>query len=178
MNALEQIDIDEAQEIQTEQKQFKIENLEQATWAFRKISAYKAKQNEIDEVAKEETERIRTWQQKESETIKSGINFFEVLLQQYFVEQREQNPKFKISTPYGKVTARKQPDKWEYDESKILEWLDKNEPEFIRIKKEINKALFKKSVKVLNGKAVDENGEIVPGVIIIPQPETIKVEAE
>lgn len=176
MNALEQMDIDEAQEIQSEQKPFKIENLEQATWAFRKIAAYKAKQNEIDNVAKGEMERVQSWQQKETENIDSSIEFFEGILRQYFSEQRQHDPKFKISTPYGKVTSRKLPKKYLYDDKKVIAWCKDNKLDgYIRVKEELDKVSFKKD---FSQGVNTETGEVIPGMTVMDQGEKIEIKVD
>ena len=90
-----------------EKKRFRIENLEAANWAFRKLAAIERKKKEVQELAQKEIERIRAWEQQEISSLDNSKEFFEGLLKEYFAREREKDPKFKISTPYGKVSARK-----------------------------------------------------------------------
>jgi phage host-nuclease inhibitor protein Gam len=92
------------------------------------------------------------------------------------MQLRENDPKAKVSTPYGKISVRKQPAKWNYEDEKVLEWLKLNgKLALVRIKEEVNKAELKKVFK--NG--VDlETGEVIPGIIIEDGYDKITVEVE
>lgn len=174
INALEQEEIEEAQE--SAKEGFQVTDLNSANWCLRKIKAYKDKVKDIDNLAESEKERISAWHDKEIGSAQESIEFFEGLLGNYLQQQRQVDNKFRISTPYGKVSTRKLPDKWIYDDVAALKWVKQNVPDLVRTKEEINKVELKKKVKVSNGKAIDENGEIVPGINIIPQGEKIVVE--
>lgn len=183
MNELLKMEYDEIEDIMERAEltekftddRFKIESVEQANWAFRKLRAISVKSSEIKELADSERARIEEWEKKELLSMENSKGFFEGLLIEYFAKQRQNDPKFKLSTPYGKVSARKQQPKWEYDEVKLLEWLKENKPELVRIKEEPNKADLKKQCKVVGDTAVDENGEIVEGVSVTEQGEKIDI---
>lgn len=181
MNALEQYELEEignlAEEI--EKQRFKVDSLESANWCLRKLAALEKQQSEIDALAQKEIERIQNWQQSEKEKIDFSKRFFECLLEEYFRSEREKNPKFKLSTPYGKVSSRKQQPKWTYDDEKLLNSLESaGLKDFIRIKKEVDKAALKKAVTVLGGQAVTADGEIIKGITIEEQPEKIVIKPE
>jgi hypothetical protein len=63
-----------------EDKVFKIEDIEQANWAFRKIRAYKAKIEETNYLADLELQRIIKWRDKENQQAEDSIGYFEYLL--------------------------------------------------------------------------------------------------
>ena len=171
-------EIDEIMEEDTQEKErFKIENLESANWAFRKLAAIERKKKEIQELANKEIERIRAWEQQEIGSLDSSKEFFEGLLTEYFTREREKDPKFKISTPYGKVSARKQQPKWNYDENKLVAWLKENNQNLLRVKYEPDKNEIKKTYKIVGTNVVTEDGEIVEGITVEERPEkvTIKV---
>lgn len=148
-----------------EEEKFKIESLEQSNWAFRKIKAQEDKIRELEDLAKKETERIEDWLESETKQYRDSISYFEGLLTSYFVRQREVDPKFKLSTPYGKVTSRKQQPKFIRDDEKFLEWLKGNQlSDFINIKETPNWGEFKKHIEVKDGLVVANTGEIVEGV--------------
>ena len=96
-------------------------------------------------------------------------------LVEYFIRQRELDPKFKITTPYGKVTARKQQPKWHYDEAKLIEWLKENNKDLLRVKYEPDKNEIKRVYKVVGTNVVTEDGEIVEGITIEERPEKITI---
>ena len=181
MNALEKFELDEMEQIkeELEQSRFKVDSLEAANWCFRKLAVLEKQQSEIDALAQKEIERIQNWQQSEKKKIDFSKQFFECLLEEYFRSEREKNPKFKLSTPYGKVSSRKQQPKWTYDDEKLLNYLESaGLKDFIRIKKEVDKAALKKAVEVVNGQAVTEDGEIIDGITIEEQPEKIIIKPE
>jgi len=180
LNELELLEIREAENFmhqEIDEERFKITNLEQANWAFRKIAAFKKKQKENENLAKAEIERITNWLKNENEKIQRSIEFFEMLIAEYLTTERQKDPKFKLSTPYGKATFRKQQPKWNYDDIALLNWLKQNNmQEYIRIKEEVNKAELKKVLKVEGNKAITEDGVVVEGITIEEQPEKLVIE--
>lgn len=187
MNELEKLELDDLYfgslaEGVKEQGKFKIENLNSANWAFRKLSAMENKRKEIKELADKEMERIEEWQEQETKGLNNSKEFFEGLLVEYFARQKEVDPKFKLSTPYGKVSVRKLPDKWEYDDKELLTYLEAAKPDLIRIKKEVDKASLKKKVTESKEFAICDNqvvnmetGEVINGVTVTEQPEKITI---
>ena len=163
------------QDLQEEKQEgFKIENLEGATWAFRKLRAIASKKAEIEVVAAEEISRIEAWKKSESEKYKNDTEYFESLISAYFTEERAKDKKFKLSTPYGKVSTRKVK-KWIYeDEESLKKYIKKNGIKAIRTKEEIDKA----SLKELYKDGVDqETGEMLP-FIKVEETETLTVKVE
>ncbi|WDU84234.1 host-nuclease inhibitor Gam family protein [Caloramator sp. Dgby_cultured_2] len=160
-------------------KKFIIGDLEQANWALRKIAVYKKKQQENEKLAEAEIKRIQNWLERENRQLENSIKFFEGLLEEYARKQKEKDAKFKLSTPYGKLTFRKQQPKWNYDEETLLKYLKQSgKTEFIRIKEEVNKSELKKKLKIVGEFVVDENGEIIEGITIEEQPEKVVIETE
>ena len=184
MNLLDLYEIEEVeQQNHDEKERFKIENTEQLTWAFRKLKAYKAKEREIEEVANAERERIDAWEKKEKKKIQDSIEYFESLIYEYHMEQLTKDPKAKtLSTPYGKSKARtNKPKPEKVDENAILKHVLENRMEEF-IKPTLKWGDFKKSLQIVEheGKlvAVDENGQIVEGIVVKPEETTFKVEVE
>ncbi|MEK6459180.1 host-nuclease inhibitor Gam family protein [Heyndrickxia faecalis] len=164
-----------------ERQRFEITNLESLTWAFRKLSALKAKEAEIEAIAKAEKQRIDEWETAEKKTITANKEFFEGLINAYHVKVLKEDKNAKtLSTPYGKAKARKvkeQPEK--ANEKAVLKHVVENGMDAY-IKSSLKWADFKKSLRIVeaDGKkvAVDENGVIVDGVEI--KPEQIKFSVE
>jgi hypothetical protein len=175
MDVLFEMELQEAVEVSETQERFKIDNLEAANWAFRKLAAIERKKKEVQELAQKEIERIKTWEQQEISSLNNSKEFFEGLLTEYFAREREKDPKFKISTPYGKVSARKQQPKWNYDDEKLVNWLLQNDKELVRTKYEPDKNGIKKKYKVIGTNVVTEDGEIVEGITVEERPEKIEI---
>lgn len=177
MTALDRIELQEVEIM--EREGFKIDDANGAVWAFRKLQAIERKANETSSIAQGEIERIKAWQEQEQKGIESDKVYFEGLLKSYYMEQRESDPKFKLSTPYGKVSSRKMPT-WNYDDEKVLAYLQENElNSLIRVKRELDKQTIKKTFDVAkNGTVVNsDTGEVVPGIKIM-ETESITVKVE
>lgn len=166
-NTLLQNDLTEVRE------DFKIEDLNGANWAFRKLRAIEEKESEINALAEEEINRINIWKEKEQDQYSKDKEYFSYLLQEYFRVEKAKDKKFKLSTPYGKVTVRKT-NAWIYEEEKLKDYIKYNDLPFIRVKEEIDKAGLKKCFKDgIN----QETGEVIPG-ITIEEKESITVKVE
>lgn len=167
------IEIQENEELKAEG--FKIENLEGANWCFRKIRALKEKILQNTSLAEAERQRIDAWEMKENESSKENINYFECLLKEYYKENKEKDSKFKLTTPYGKVSSRKSKKYNWTDEEELLKYLKENKnDELIRVKEEINKTEFK---KIYKDGINEETGEVIPGVEV-EQTESISIKVE
>jgi len=176
VNVLENMEIQDLNEEIQEHQGFSIENLESANWALRKIAALQKQKTENDELAQKEIDRIKLWQTAEDKKTQQSIEFFESLLTGYFIREREQDPKFKISTPYGKVTAKKQQPKWEYNDQKAIESLKAAElTELIRIKEELDKVALKKILVVTNTNVITKDGEVIEGITVTEQADKITI---
>ncbi len=157
MNSLQSEILEEARE------EFQISSLEGATWAFRKLRAINQKEVEIKAIAEEEISKVKTWLENELKATEDNKAYFESILAQYYKLEKEKDSKFKLSTPYGKVTSR-ETDKYYYDdENSIMDYCNINEIDCIRVKEELDKTLFKKLCK---GGINLETGEVIPGVRI------------
>jgi len=184
MNALNELEIIEWEEQPEESKQrFQICDLDSLNWAFRKLSAYKAKEKEISDLAAKERARIDMWEAEEKKKIQDSINFFESLIHEYHAKVLAENPRTKtISTPYGKSKARtSRPQPKKVDEATILKHvLENNMKDYI--KPTLKWADLKKNLQIaeIGGRliAVDENGQEVPGVVIEPEQTKFTVEVE
>lgn len=185
LNALQLVELEEIeglheQEQEEARQRFKIENTEQLAWALRKLAAIKAKENEVRRLADAERQRISDWEQKELTALERDRSFFEGLIAEYAAKQREADPKWKASTPYGRVSFRRQPAKWEWkDDASLVAFLEANgHDSLVRVKKEPDKNAVKKAFQTTaDGKVVDPNtGEVVPGVVVVPQPEKLVID--
>lgn len=154
-------------------EKFEVKDLVGATWCFRKLRAIEDKIADVTNVAAVEIERITEWLTNETKVLESDKAYFEGLLNAYYVEQRAKDKKFKLSTPYGKVTARKTK-KWIYDEEVVKEYVKAEDLPFIRVKEELDKAAIKKAFK--DG-VNTETGEYIPG-ITIEDVESISIKVE
>ena len=105
-------------------------------------------------------------------------------MQEYFTNERDKNPKFKFSSPNGKLSSRKQQPKWIYEENKLVDAL--KDTEFVTSVPKLEKKLFKDAAKkgldglsIIGSKVVNTNtGEVINGVQIQEQPDKIVIKTE
>ncbi|MCQ6306872.1 host-nuclease inhibitor Gam family protein [Bacillus cereus] len=181
MNSLQQIELAEVDALQAGEQPFEITDMNGLNWAFRKISALRAQEKEITMLANVEQERIMEWKQKELTPIHNSITFFESHIQRYHAEQLAADSKQKtISTPYGKSKTRKSSEAPEQqDKEQLLQYAIENKLDDC-IKTEIRWGELKKKFRIEKiGEEkviVDEDGQIVPGVVIKPESISYSVE--
>ena len=124
-----------------------ITNLEEATVLLRKLRFVRAKEREYKDVAENELKRIQTWLAKETEQLTSIAEYYESQLAQYYRIEKEKSPKFKLTTPYGKVSSKK--DKkfnWPQNDTELISYMKEiGKDELIRVKTELDKNEFKKA---------------------------------
>ncbi|KEI04702.1 host-nuclease inhibitor Gam family protein [Clostridium botulinum] len=176
MNALLKNEIKEMNEVIEEQvTTFKVDSLESANWCFRKIRALKEQIENNKALANAEKFRIDSWEKKENESALNSIDYFESLVTEYFKEEKIKDKKFKLSTPYGKVSSRKSKT-WKYENEELtLEYLKKNDYfDLIKVKEDLNKTELK---KVFKDGVNKETGEILPGVSV-EEKESISIKVE
>ncbi len=159
---------------------FKVTDLSSATWAMRKLSEIEKKAADIKAVAESEKNRIEEWEAKQLQKFTASQDYFKNIVSEFLIEQKQEDPKFKISTPYGNVSTRKKPDSWEYDEETIVNFLKKNEmSDYIKVEESIDKTSFKKAVNVTSeGAVINEDGVLVEGVKVVPQGESVVFKIE
>ena len=180
MDALLKQELEQVHE-STRDEAFQINDLGGATWAMRKLQAVEAQENEIKKTAGDELAKIREWEDLELVKTKSDREYFESLLEDYYIRMRSNDPKFRLSTPFGKVTSRKSPAGIDVsDAQKVIESLKKQgADQFIKVKEEVKKAELKKAGKFTDsGKFVLPDGEVIEGIRPKEVTEKITVKTE
>lgn len=144
-------------------EQFRIKDLAGATWAFRKLQSLSKRRLEITNTAAAEIQKFVDWEEREVAKLDENMAYFERLIEEYYRTNKEQDSKFKLSTPYGKVKSRKYK-KWIYeDEEELLAYCNMNEIDAVKVKETLDKTALKKLYKDgINS----ETGEVLPYVRI------------
>lgn len=169
----------ELQDIEVKES-FKIKDLDTANWALKKVAAINTKQKEISELAEKERERIESWENEEVSKYENSKEGLQSLLVEYYKTEKDKDPKFKLSTPYGKVTSRKGTKKWEIPNKErfITILKERGFNELVRVKEEVNLADMKKQFHVTDtGHVIDSNGEPIEGTYVIENPTSYSVKA-
>ena len=95
-------------------------------------------------------------------------------------EKKEQDSKFKLNTPYGKVTARKGSKVIQVsNEQEVIKQLEQRGfDNYVKVTKKLSQSDIKKDFNVTeNGTLIDANGEVLEGASIVEKPTsyTVKV---
>lgn len=185
MNELDSYELSELENLkditEEDKKKFKVTNAQSANWVFRKIKAINTKLKETDDMYNQELLRITSWKNNQTKKYEELKVFFDGLITEHIMEEKNKDPKYKLSTPYGSAYVKTTPEKWIYDEEVLLKWLDKNKKDLIHIEKTVKKKDLKEYAAVINGRAIDiSSGEEIEGVTIVDGEKiaVIKVEGE
>lgn len=168
------------QEIETieQDERFKVTDLESANWVFKKLDAINSKEEEINDLADKEIERIKSWKDKETEKLQSSKEYLESLVVEYFKIEKEKDNRFKLNTPYGKVTSRKGSKVIQVSsEQDVINQLEQRGfNDYVKVTKKLNQADIKKDFNIAdNGALIDANGEVLEGASIIEKPTSYSV---
>jgi phage host-nuclease inhibitor protein Gam len=168
---------EELPEAPEKKERFQIKDKEQAEWCLRQISRLLCEQKEIEATAQAEIEKITTWKNDQTESIQKSISFFEYLLTEYHQQVLKENPKAKtIKLPSGKLEARKAQPEFIRNKEEMLPWVEKNQPDYVIVKKDVNWAGLKKILRYENGTGIDpDTGEVVPGLTVIDRGTAFRV---
>lgn len=153
-----------------EREAFEITDLDSANWALRKMAALNVKLDEVKGLADRERDRIGQWEVQETKQINNSIDYFRGLLVKFYTKKRSEDPKFKLSTPYGYVRQATNK-KYDYNEDKLIEEL--NGTEYVKTEYKVDKAKLKKDIllvpdKKVEGsfKAVSADGVVLEGLTV------------
>lgn len=165
---------------------FVVNNLETAAEATRRITYFHERMTELDSIMEkqiapflEKIELIKNWNSEAKQEYLDKVEHYSILLELFMrkeVEAQEQSgkkPKKSINLPYGKIALKKQQPEFEKDEDILFNYA--KERELVRTKESTDWATLKKECTVVNGRLVDPNGEIVPGVIVMERDDKFEV---
>lgn len=172
MNDLENFELEELESLinlnEDDKKKFKVTNAETANWVFRKMKYIDVKLDEVDNMANNDLLRIKSWKEKQTKKYSEIKTFFEGLITEHVMEEKKKDPKYKLSTPYGSAYVKTMPEKWSYDEEKLIKWLEKNKADLLHIEKTPKRRELKEYAAVIGDKAIDiSTGEEIDGISIV-----------
>jgi hypothetical protein len=167
--------IEEEQEETTERAPFCVADDQRAEWCLNKIRE-----------KKQELEKWKAHYAAQLEAVKKSIEgdiaYFENSLEQYFrMQQAEGNTRaaeksISYKLPSGKLVLKKQEPEFEFDKDKLLDWLENNDPEYIKVERSPRWGELKKKLTIDGTSMITEDAEVVPGITVVPRDEIFKVE--
>jgi phage host-nuclease inhibitor protein Gam len=165
-----------------DEERFRVRDKASAEWALRKVAHRRKVLAEEEALYEAERHKLDAWIEERRERAEKDTQYLCDLLEEFHRAQLAEDPKAKtISLPSGKLTARKAPDKWEFDEG-FLAWARTAAPELIRTKEEPDRQAAKRLLIARHasdggaGIAVTPDGELVQGLAILPGDLAFKVE--
>ena len=122
------------------------------------------------------TKRVNEYRESQLHTLVKQYEYYKKILKNFTEYELANSKKKSVPLAYGTLSIKKQQDKWEYDEEKLLSWFKEHNPELINTK--VTESVDKKQLKSLsskNGEVAMLNGVPVEGVTIIAQPDKFDV---
>ena len=154
-------------------ERFVIDDDAKADWAVRKIKEAEAEIISWRSYYKDSLEKIEKRQT-------ARINYLQYLLRGYFntVPHKDTKTQSSYELPSGKMLLKHPGPKFDTDDEALLGWLKENGlTDFIKteVKEKPLWGELKKTVTINGETVVTEDGEIVPGVTVIPQEPTFEI---
>ena len=182
MNDLEKYEYEEGIQESQNNQEFVIKDESTASWCLKKIKVIKHHMEINKALIDLEKSRLDDWLDKEIQNDESSIAFFESRLEYFFLMKRGKDPKYKLKTPHGYVSTKKQNPSWEYDEETAIDSLKKaGLYSLIKTNDSLIKAAVKAAEKeghfqiTTNGKLVTLDGEIIEGITVTDQPDKVVI---
>jgi hypothetical protein len=165
-----------------EQQGFIIDSDERADWAIRRILKCQQKNDTVKQFAEMQINKIKQWQEQESEGNDRSINYLIGLLEPYAKSQLDGKKKT-VKMPSGNVSFRTKPPDYfiegEKADGKNIELLNhvrKSNPEFLKIEESVNWAEFKNTLTLTStGQIIAADGEILSFISAVEYPDTVSV---
>lgn len=163
-----------------ENNTFCIKTLDQADYILRRLNETKAEVEHIKEIGKrkkeEYCEKIDRFIESNTKGALSSISYLESLLRT-FVEDQTRDKKTKtVKLPEGTLSLRSQRPKYVYDDAKLLNWLQENATEYVKVKETITPDKDKlKKIAEIQGDKLLFNGTVIEGVDVIEQQDAFTI---
>jgi hypothetical protein len=146
---------------------FKVDDDSKADWAMRKLASIRRKQAKNKDIFDHEVKRVMEWLEKVNTALEKDAEWFESNLRPYALQERSKDRK-SIVLPHGTIKTVAGRVKFDIeDELKFIEWAEKNAPELVRVKKEVDKKALG-ALNQSNDMVITTQGEIIPAVKVIP----------
>jgi hypothetical protein len=146
-----------------------------AGWAFRELAKVARENQKTRDQADLAIKQIEQWRDAKVSKNDSWYATLEHQLLAYSENQRQKDPKYRLDTPFGKVTIRttKMPKAKIADATQVLNFVKANwnphmQDEVIKRTEKVGITDLKPFIKIVGDKAVDEDGQVIPGVTIEP----------
>jgi len=161
---------------------FTVTSMEDAITADSRIMYHKGKQQEIEGMVKSQVDaleskiaRLKEWGEEAKEPYLNKERFYTHRLEFFLRDQLNNGLKKKsIELPNVKLKMVKQQPEFTKDEDMLFKYAKANE--MVKVKESTDWTAVKKAGKVVGNVLIDENGEQIPGVEVMPRPDKFSIE--
>ena len=161
---------------ENENEGFKVTDLGSAEWCAKRIAWHKKKIEEATAFVEAEKEKLDRYLKDVIAEHDSSIDYFTGKLRPYAEEALQGGKKKTLSLPSANLSFKKSTDLLNKDHEKLLRFVKRSAPEYVKVKEEVDWAGFKKTLlKLDDGRFVTEYGEIVEGVTFEERPDNFTV---
>lgn len=158
--------------IDVEKTGYEIKDENQANFFLRRMEEVNKEKAEINDMCDKEIEmfvnRVNSFRNKKLVSLDTTTTYFTQLLEKYAQNALMESKKKSIKLIFGTLQFKKAADKYEYEDDKIIKFIDDNQlVGLTRTKVELNKADLKKAITVVDGNVLLE-GKPLEGLTITP----------
>lgn len=156
---------------------FRIDGPGLAAWGVLKVARLDEADADDEAAAKEHIQAWQQWLAERKAARQKSREFFEHHLERYALQVREETGEREknVTTPYGRITTRTVPERWEADERTLIAWAEQNQPKLIgwrspAPKRVVSMDAAHELLDVTDLGLVDrESGALVEGLRVIPE---------
>ena len=152
-----------------------------ADWTIAKIKNLQAELERKKMFVENKKAILAEWYEKQAKAINNEIAFYMSRLQQYFDSLDTKlltkgKTQVSYNLPSGKLVKKLEKPELKRDDEALLTWIEQNAPDYIKVKKDVNWAEFKKKLSINGNKVVlTDTGEVVEGITIETKPAEFEV---
>lgn len=159
---------------------FRVDNDAKAEWALRKLARIRHRQQANQELADAEIQRVKEWLEDVQHPLTNDAAYFEGILTDYAIVQRQEDDRKTISLPHGKLRSTERKAGVEISDAKALtEWAIENHPDIVETRQTVPKSSLNAISGVLDGEPRDvDTGLRIPGVEAVPGRVTVTIATE
>lgn len=160
-------------------ERFEINDDKKANWAIEKVKEARSDRDRWIEFYKDQIEKVKAECDDNTAYLEFGLRkYFMERSSEGFTKTTKTGKSESYSLPCGKLVLKKQEPEFDHDDSILVPWLEQNAPEFIKIEKSAKWGELKKVVDVSGDSVINEDGEVVPGVMVTERADKFVVEVK
>ena len=169
-----------------QEKRFEVTDTASAEWCMEKLAEKAAKRQKVEEQYEKMTERYEKWRADSLEKLDADVSYLHQLLAPWVEEQTGGKKVNSIKLPSGRVGFHAGPMMYKIGGEKasatnraLLEFVKQSKPDMVETKQSVKWSDLKRMLKPTeDGRAVTDDGEIVPDMTVERGEKKFYVEVE